>query len=49
MDEQIGYFTKELEDGRVELFVGLGSGVLLSNGIFDSIDDVDRYLEENAD
>lgn len=49
MDDQTGYFTKELDDGRFELLVGVGDGVLLSNGIFNSIDEIDRYLEENAD
>lgn len=47
MDDGIGYYTKQLEDGRIELFVGVGDGVLLSEGIFPSLEEVDDYIEKN--
>lgn len=47
MDNGIGYYTKELEDGRIKLFVGIGDGVLLSEGIFFSLEEVDDYIEKN--
>lgn len=47
MDDGIGYYTKELEDGRIELFVGIGDGVRLSEGIFSSLEEVDEYIEKN--
>lgn len=47
MDNGIGYYTKELQDGRIELFVGIGDGVLLSEGIFSSLEEVDDYIEKN--
>ncbi|MGA9232030.1 MAG: hypothetical protein WBV68_08240 [Exiguobacterium oxidotolerans] len=48
-DNGIGYYTKETVDGRIELFVGVGDGVLLSEGVFDSLEDIDRYIERNEE
>jgi hypothetical protein len=45
MDNGVGYYTKELENGKIELFIGIGDGVLLSEGIFDSMEEVDKYIE----
>lgn len=49
MDNGIGYYTKEIDDGRVELFIGIGDGVLMSEGIFDSLEDADRYIEDKEE
>lgn len=49
MDSGIGYYTKELDNGQIELFVGLGDGVLISEGIFDSIEEADEFIEKYAD
>jgi len=47
MDNGIGYYTKETEDGRIELFIGVGDETLLSEGVFDSLEDIDRHIEKN--
>lgn len=47
MDNGVGYYTKELDNGKIELLIGIGDGVLLSEGVFDSIEDIDRFIEEN--
>jgi len=49
MDNGIGYYTKELENGKIELFIGIGDGALLSEGVFDSMDEVDDYIEQETD
>jgi hypothetical protein len=49
MDNGVGYYTKELENGKIELFIGIGDGVLLPEGVFGSMDEVDDYIEQETD
>lgn len=49
MDDGIGYYTKQLKNGTIELFIGIGDGVLLPEGTFDSLEEIDRYIEEKED
>lgn len=45
-DNGIGYYTKE-EKGKIKLYIGIGDGVLMYEGTFNDIEEVDRYIEEN--
>lgn len=46
-DNGIGYYTKEIDEGKIELYIGIGSGVLMFEGTFENIEELDRYIEEN--
>lgn len=44
---KIGYFTKTLENGKIELFISLGDGVAYFIEEFFSMAEVDKYISEN--
>lgn len=45
-DNGVGYYTKETDEGKIALYIGIGSGVLMYEATFDTLEELDSYIED---